>query len=58
MLRRLSVKDFVIVTELELEWQAGFTVPRQHVRTSRNFSLATFRDLDPTQRTTINALPG
>ena len=26
MLRRLSVKDFVIVTELELEWQAGFTV--------------------------------
>ena len=39
-------------------WQAGFTVPRQHVRTSRNFSLATFRDLDPTQRTIINSLPG
>ena len=26
MLRRLTVRDFVIVTELEIEWSSGFTV--------------------------------
>lgn len=31
-------------------WRAGFETPQQHERTSQNFKLVTFRDLDPTKR--------
>lgn len=31
-------------------WRSGFETPQQHERTSQNFQLVTYRDLDPTVR--------
>lgn len=44
---------FAGLAEIAWSWftaQAGFDAPQRHERTSRNFTLSAFRDLDPSRR--------